>query len=336
MANVLRNALVLLNFDPRSQQLAPSCGSAATAGEVVDLLLSPQTSTSVSSKLFESVSWFLFSKSDPDRAKQLFHGCWPIVDKQQAREFRSSVLKELERLKREGLLPSFVQIRRSYFEECRGERFEIALLAMSVYTLQMVLAREFGADQNTLRLPTPQEDLEGSMKAFDPEHQEAIFFSSQRDRDGVEVKWIEFARQLQQELLTTEQNDSKTGPSIESSVLKELQTVCQDKLASVEALWCQLEDIDKGLGSSFDIIEAALSNGASPAALEGPIEPIELPSFISKEVSSHLYDSMGKLDLQALVNLSTEVLNRTKTELDRLGQTEFLNEGLLLADGSGL
>jgi hypothetical protein len=49
----------------------------------------------------------------------------------------------LEALKKDGYLPMTLLLRRSYFDDCRGERFEQAILALAMHTLKTVLEREF-------------------------------------------------------------------------------------------------------------------------------------------------------------------------------------------------
>ncbi|KAJ2957990.1 hypothetical protein NQZ79_g6331 [Umbelopsis isabellina] len=74
-------------------------------------------------KAFELISWFLFNKLDSHKARKLFAHCWPIADyRSQPREYRSVAFKWLEELKKENKLLGDTVLRRSYLEDCRGER----------------------------------------------------------------------------------------------------------------------------------------------------------------------------------------------------------------------
>ncbi|KAJ3168082.1 hypothetical protein HDU87_001253 [Geranomyces variabilis] len=93
-------------------------------------------------KAMEIIVHFLFAALDAQAAQERFAKCWPIFDRNQSRDFRIAVVKWFETLKRDGNLPAEVSVRKSYFDECRGERFERALLALSNCVLKQALIRE--------------------------------------------------------------------------------------------------------------------------------------------------------------------------------------------------
>lgn len=94
-------------------------------------------------KAFEATSYFLFNKLDPVRTRSTFRYCWPLTDYgRHSREYRSAAYRWLEELRRENCLPGHVILRRSYFEDCRGERIENIMMAFSNFVLQKVLDRE--------------------------------------------------------------------------------------------------------------------------------------------------------------------------------------------------
>ena len=69
-------------------------------------------------------------------------GCWPVVDKStQPKEFRNQAFKWLEQLKKDGLLPVDVPLRRSYLDEGRGERYEKLLLMFSSMVMRAQLVK---------------------------------------------------------------------------------------------------------------------------------------------------------------------------------------------------
>ncbi|RKO85522.1 HAUS augmin-like complex subunit 6 N-terminus-domain-containing protein [Blyttiomyces helicus] len=132
--------LMLLGFDSHAAQ--PSRAASAQHGALPQLgkdMFSP-ANASHSANAMEAVVWFLCQKIDPAKAKERFSTCHPVLDRVQAREFRATTVRWLEQLKKEGHLPADVLIRKSYFDECRGER---SLLALSVYTLKVVIERDY-------------------------------------------------------------------------------------------------------------------------------------------------------------------------------------------------
>ncbi|KAF9970679.1 hypothetical protein BGZ73_006574 [Actinomortierella ambigua] len=55
-----------------------------------------------STKALEFVLWFLLDKLDPQQCRERCKGCWPIMDRHDAREFRNVVFKWLDELRKEG------------------------------------------------------------------------------------------------------------------------------------------------------------------------------------------------------------------------------------------
>lgn len=96
---------------------------------------------------------FLLSKIDPRRARADFADCWPIRDRQQAREFRKIALVALQDLDRSGVLPHPPRL--SLLQQASGERLYELLYHLSCHALQTVLERD-------LRAEAPQRP------AFDP------------------------------------------------------------------------------------------------------------------------------------------------------------------------
>ncbi|KAI9028171.1 HAUS augmin-like complex subunit 6 N-terminus-domain-containing protein [Phycomyces nitens] len=100
-------------------------------------------------KAFEITSHFLFSKLDPVQTKKTFRDCWPITDyKRHSREYRAAAYRWLEQLKRDNYLLGPVVLRRSYFEDCRGEHMNTIMLAFSTHVLQRTIDREIAADSS--------------------------------------------------------------------------------------------------------------------------------------------------------------------------------------------
>ncbi|RKP02287.1 hypothetical protein CXG81DRAFT_18037 [Caulochytrium protostelioides] len=134
----------------------------------VELLAQPdlgQWSTAAKNHLLH----WLIVQYDPSTARSLFASCWPIKEPSQLRDFRIKCVRYLEHLKRQELLLSDVQIRASYFDDARGIRFEICLLALA----NLVLMKQVEQDM-------PQPSRSDSMK--DPQRADEI---AEADLDAV-------------------------------------------------------------------------------------------------------------------------------------------------------
>ncbi|PVU89220.1 hypothetical protein BB561_005483 [Smittium simulii] len=80
---------------------------------------------------------FLLDIVDTKRCKQVFFGLFPVCDTRQAREFRTAAFKWMDELKRESstaktIWPKWSQVRRSFFDECIGYRFENMMWGLCV------------------------------------------------------------------------------------------------------------------------------------------------------------------------------------------------------------
>ncbi|PVV05339.1 hypothetical protein BB560_000145 [Smittium megazygosporum] len=69
-------------------------------------------------------------------AELVFIGSFPVCDSRQAREFRSAAFKWMDELKRNDsqnpIWPKWSNVRRSYFDECLGIRFETMMWGLGV------------------------------------------------------------------------------------------------------------------------------------------------------------------------------------------------------------
>lgn len=55
-----------------------------------------------STKALEFILWFLFARLDKSQARDRFKGCWPVLDRHDAREFRNVAFKWMEELRKDG------------------------------------------------------------------------------------------------------------------------------------------------------------------------------------------------------------------------------------------
>ncbi|KAI7864451.1 HAUS augmin-like complex subunit 6 [Spinellus fusiger] len=105
-------------------------------------------------KAFEITSHFLFEKLDAQQTKKKFEHCWPITDyKIHSRLYRTAAYTWLQHLKCNGDLPSFVVVRRSYFEDCHGDHITDIMLALSTFVLHCNIQRELSTNDSLKSTP---------------------------------------------------------------------------------------------------------------------------------------------------------------------------------------
>ncbi|ORY94670.1 HAUS augmin-like complex subunit 6 N-terminus-domain-containing protein [Syncephalastrum racemosum] len=105
---------------------------------------------------FEATSHFLFDHIDQRKSRIVFQQCWPIKDYgRQSREYRAAAFRWLEELKHAGHLPNHIILRRSYFEDCRGEHIDTIMAALSTYALHCVIRRAMPPGSRFIDLAGP-------------------------------------------------------------------------------------------------------------------------------------------------------------------------------------
>ncbi|KAI8848485.1 HAUS augmin-like complex subunit 6 N-terminus-domain-containing protein [Chytridium lagenaria] len=195
--SAILSTLSLLDF--RISDWFPS-GPSNTESEDMVLQLFPGKSFAANPKVFEAVTYFLFTKLDKERARDVFRTCWPIFDRSQAREFRNTVVKALEMMKKDGVLPQTLLIRRSCFDDLRGERYEQTLLSLAVHVLNTVMSREYSSsvDDPFLHMDLSRKHdhhvLLQCLEKLDAFSKE--FGALQDLRHSTEQEWIKYGQEI--------------------------------------------------------------------------------------------------------------------------------------------
>ncbi|OMJ29552.1 hypothetical protein AYI69_g941 [Smittium culicis] len=88
------------------------------------------------------------------RTLKVFNSCFPVCEPKQSREFRSVCFKWMDELKNDSsenrIWPRWSQVRRSYFDECLGIRFESMVwgLAIAASFKKIIIANKLSASTN--------------------------------------------------------------------------------------------------------------------------------------------------------------------------------------------
>ncbi|KNC96814.1 uncharacterized protein SPPG_08015 [Spizellomyces punctatus DAOM BR117] len=275
------------------------------------------------SKSMEVVLRFLFGTLDPVLSKERFAKCWPIVDRGQGREFRNVAVKWLEFLKKEGHIPSDVLVRRSYFDECRGERFERVLLALSHYVLKVSFERSCGSNQN-VSLSRPQGGKRDSlmeelrMKALKVRITAVAhdFLAEEKTRTDLQTQWKSYAEQLTNDYqdlvcrkkdahLTRSRLQEELQTAFDSSKLEDALSQRANTTSRISAGWTTVIDWMKENRRNMDMTEDILKGHTSDCVLENTSMCFELPSGLQNgdgRVTTRPYVD-GRLDLTAITRL---------------------------------
>jgi len=121
--------LILLGFDPANEKKRHN------------VVFSPEMFKSPNVKAMEVVFYFIFSCLDPSSSKEYFRTCWPIVSKDQQRDFKKLLFAKLSEMEAKRLLPSNI-VQMSHLHTCSGERFCHLVWHLSERALRTVLERE--------------------------------------------------------------------------------------------------------------------------------------------------------------------------------------------------
>ncbi|TPX69819.1 hypothetical protein SpCBS45565_g02218 [Spizellomyces sp. 'palustris'] len=275
------------------------------------------------SKAMEVVLRFLFGTLDPVLSKERFAKCWPIVDRGQGREFRNVVVKWLELLKKEGHIPSDILVRRSYFDECRGERFERVLLALSHYVLKVSFERSCGSNQNVF-LSRPQGGKRDSLieglrtKALKVRITAVAhdFLAEEKTRTDLQKHWKSYAEQLTndyQDLVCRKKDAHSTRSRLQeelenafgSSKLEDALSQRADTADRISAGWTTIMNWMEENRRNMDMTEDILKRHTSDCVLENTSMCFELPSGLQNgdgRITTRPYVD-GRLDLTAITRL---------------------------------
>ncbi|KAI9328960.1 HAUS augmin-like complex subunit 6 N-terminus-domain-containing protein [Obelidium mucronatum] len=301
---------------------------------------------SANPKAFEAVAYFLLCQSGCRCVDaELFRTCFPVLDRSQSRDFRNNVAKALELLKKNGALPASLQIRRSYFDDCKGERFEQALLALTTHVLSCTMSREYESCISPLPEPFDESTtLRDMQTAID--RLEAQFRENVASRDEETKEWVEYGSYLSQEfcgVLVELEKLSEIKKEMEANPIfvdgqgyseyQELQKIHSEKLDAVRSLWKDCLAWIEANKANIDIISSVLDDRANTHFIDGSESRLEIPHELSEQFRKEIqaeritpYSEDGMLDLVSVVKLLDFSV---KTADETLESVALLNKSVL-------
>ncbi|KAJ3300516.1 hypothetical protein HK104_011022 [Borealophlyctis nickersoniae] len=299
------NNLLLLGFDP---------GAFSVIGRDVGVRFDKDmfARQSGNAKAMETVVRFLFARLNEKEANE-------------SREFRAVTVRWLESLKKEGHLPPDVQIRRSYFDDCRGERFERAILVLSNYVVKVVMAREC---PDFADVPVFEFDIGKRNSGLDEIHGQALklrniqmaqlFAKETQERLALQGTWSAYAQKLTAELkvvLQEKQELAKSRKEFEETLgqaqppLDDLINERLEKMKCVRKMWGSVLGWVDEQSENTHMIEDVLANRANAFTIDGKAVELQIPAGVSTEIAKDVQQRSivpyqgGKLDVVSVAKL---------------------------------
>ncbi|KAI8619668.1 HAUS augmin-like complex subunit 6 N-terminus-domain-containing protein [Chytriomyces sp. MP71] len=276
-------------------------------------------------KVFECVAWFLVNQvGNGSGCVQVLKQAWPVLDRAHAREFRNGFAKALELLKKSGAFPQSLLIRRSCFDDCRGERFEQIMLALANLAVSTVMKREY-AD---FIEPVPIKLLEKTSYTTEDylsfmDKLPAKFESDVKEWDSQTKEWLDYGAELsdnftkvliEMDQLSKQRTELEEGAPLLDGVhyadFKSLRRVHQSKLETVRRFWADTLDWMDANAENIEIIDSVLENRANQHILDGTEARLEIPQDLSEHFRSRMqrdriapYAEDGALNLTSVAKL---------------------------------
>ncbi|KAJ3333376.1 hypothetical protein HDU76_008820 [Blyttiomyces sp. JEL0837] len=342
----------MLNFDidliPGSTSaVVSSYSSSSQDTNPLQKLFVSRTNGSADPKVVEAVLCFLFNKMDPDATKEMFRHCWPILERSQSREFRNVATKALETMKKDGRLSSNLLIRKSMFEECRGERYDQAMLALSTAALKAVMERDYkhfmpavskevfdSKEKDEAKVGLLERELNSLSEAF---------LAQCDERDHLQDEWANFGSEMESDYFATEtaiaqQQQLRHHLREQVSVvgrkqvdLDELQQTYHEKIQSVHRLWSEHHAWMATNKENMAAIEALFDGKYPPRTVSSHDVEVKVPPEVTEEFQKllkqgsvlPLYDAQGNLDLISVMSLFQVAISK----FEGFCQSELLEDG---------
>ncbi|KAI9033116.1 HAUS augmin-like complex subunit 6 N-terminus-domain-containing protein [Hyaloraphidium curvatum] len=263
--SMLLTNLILLGFDaarPMRSSVLPYQGVldgyTATEGADGETALEAdmfsKSGPKGASLAFECVARFLFGRLSAAEAAERFAGCLYVLTRTDAKQFRNVAFEWISALKKNGhLRGAEVVVRRSFFDDCRGERFEGMMLALSEYVLRTELGRELGEDALPAFL-----DIANLRRTYGAESTSALHYSLNFQSRGLAesvASWTIQSSEFQQRALSLgiELEHRRRGAIDDCLVLEDdLAQIDADNVPDLAALLASMDhDLAKLLNSLY-------------------------------------------------------------------------------------
>ncbi|KAI8837277.1 HAUS augmin-like complex subunit 6 N-terminus-domain-containing protein [Chytriomyces cf. hyalinus JEL632] len=273
MQHAVLNALQLLRFS-ESERHRLVVG--------VDALFA-RGSMSANPKVFEAVAHFLLEVAAEAKSENVALQ-WPAIDR---RDFRNGFTKILETLKKTGALPAFLVIRRSCFDDCRGERYEQVMLALANYAVSSVMNNH---SDYAPHIPPSQEILASADSLVDQFEELAVL------RDEQIHTWINYGTRLSTDFtdaLLEMDELSNTRKSLldhpltidgdKYTTLEEIERIHGAKLKTVETLWQDTLSWITTNEKNMETIASVMEDRNNKHSLHGDHVRFEIPQELSEK-----------------------------------------------------
>ncbi|KAJ3185833.1 hypothetical protein HDU85_001202 [Gaertneriomyces sp. JEL0708] len=317
------NNLMLLGFDPKAQD------------ETVHIHQDVFVGNAGAGRAMEVITHFLFNLLDSRLAQERFAACWPVIDRSQSREYRNAVVKWLESLKKEGHLPLDVVVRRSYFEECRGARFEQVLLALSNHVMTVVLTRQYGCEPYRFSSSDNRRSVAARQLYIDALKLRTVaateaFVAEVAQRSRLQNEWKNYGQRLADAFDDTVNHmdtlqdvcyryEEEITSSYKRPVsLEQCAGDREQRLERARKHWATISEYLLEQQRNLDMVDIILDGEANQYSLDFKSRELEIPN----EITRVMQQEPGLKQLQLYCNGDLDMVALTK--LWRVAQTKLI------------
>ncbi|CAG8639173.1 3779_t:CDS:2, partial [Paraglomus brasilianum] len=334
--------LVLLGFDPPKHAV----------GTYSAIAFDQDVFTGVNNvKAMEPIVWFLFNKLDPNKAKKRFSSCWPVTNLGQSKEFRNVAFKWLEQLRKDGCLGNNdLVMRRSFFDECQGERFDRIIMALSNYVVTVVMKRDYRRYSESI----PQINLElRSESSYNLIKSQLIsqisaqaqkFAQDTQERNACQARWKSAAEDLTRRLRETMKQsndlqrdyyafyqDKSALERIENLSTEQLVNMRSEQMESVRRFWTSCLTWMSENKPLTDNVDEIIHDRANKHRLDGKTIPLDIPEimmtmwenqFQKERINPYQNGNLDLISLLKTYKLYLQTLSQCSTRNDTINSNQ--------------
>ncbi|KAI0995718.1 hypothetical protein K3495_g12463 [Podosphaera aphanis] len=171
--------------------------------EIDALTFSTKDSQHNYKKRIQCVEWALYQLFviwDPQEARSKLQPFYPPLEPLQSLNLRNALFRSLEQMKKNGMLSQDTVLRKTMFDECKGERLEEVLAVFSNVVLKKVVQQKF---QNKHKPLAQQLALENSSYKGERTILSSLIFAHRaslmkniREKDNARAKYRDFSNLL--------------------------------------------------------------------------------------------------------------------------------------------
>ncbi|KAJ3381316.1 hypothetical protein HDU92_005467 [Lobulomyces angularis] len=329
-SQLLLDNLKLLNFELKDLNISSTSKSLFNDAKI-------------NKKLTENILHFLFTKLDKEATEKKFLNIYPTInDRNKQREFFMVSVKFLEELKKLNKLPSDCLIRKSLFDECKGERFEKTILSLSNLVLITVIANEYHNIDSTsknasksqiLNLQPSKETQLSEVNDLMLKELEEIYDLLAED-EKLKKKFKNFSAELlslKSDLDTTEKELLSESSKYENFEIVDLERGYNEKLAIIEKKFNWFSEWVEINKTNLDFLRKFTLGETKDIKLDQKHLNLDIPQEFLKILNENENNNVspfveGKLDFTNVIRIFNSIIMIICSNLEKMNDDIQQNE----------